>query len=392
MSFSCGNICFAMKSLRCYFFKMIRKKIVVIIYSMILFMGLALRSYGVVDDISSSGSWNAPGGATVVTVYVWGGGGGGGGAEFGGPAGKAGGGGGGAYALKVFTVNFGETYTITVGLGGGGGPGTGGPGGFGGASSFSGLAGTVTADGGTGGGGSIAGNPGLGGAGGVGGTGDTNFAGGAGADGASGSGGGGGGAGTAGIGGDASGANGGSGTSLWGGDGANGLNVEGPGTPGSLRGGGGSGGHCITADQPGGAGADGFVRIVYDLAPIVMTKNRDLIFGSFSVGPAAGTLTVDPVAAGSISSTGDVFVVGASTHQSAKFSLVGAPAHFVAELDNPPSALTGPGSIDVTFTLGYDPTSADGAEIYVGGTLNLIGSEVAGTYFANNVTLTIDYD
>jgi len=96
---------------------------------------------------TSSGSWTAPAGVTIVRAVVVGGGGaGGGGAACGGTNGGSGGQGG--LAIGYYTVTPGTAYTITVGIGGTG-AGQYGTGSGGGTSSFASFA---SATGGTGGG------------------------------------------------------------------------------------------------------------------------------------------------------------------------------------------------------------------------------------------------
>ncbi len=81
------------------------------------------------DTFLASGTWTAPAGVTSVTVEAWGGGGAGGGQNLSSDGG--GGGGGGAYSMTTsIAVTPGNTYTVTVGVGGVGvASGTGGAGG-----------------------------------------------------------------------------------------------------------------------------------------------------------------------------------------------------------------------------------------------------------------------
>lgn len=210
----------------------------------------------VTDVVTTTGTWVCPTGVTSVTVDCWGGGGGSTGGSFGGSG--RGGAGGGAYSQKVnIAVTPGNSYTVTVGVGGTGGSVGSGAGTDGGDSWFS-TTGTVLAKGG--------GTTGTGGASGSG-VGNTKFSGGDGgacADntGAFGGGGGGGG-GTTGNGGNGTASSGvstngvgGTGTSVGGGRGGDG----GSGSGVAIRGGGGGG-----ADGGAGApnGARGEVQITY---------------------------------------------------------------------------------------------------------------------------------
>ncbi len=79
---------------------------------------------------NSAGSWTAPAGVVAVKLRVWGGGGGGGT----GNGGAGGGGAGAGYVEGFFAVSPGQSYAVTIGLGGSG------SGGNGGTSSFSSIA------------------------------------------------------------------------------------------------------------------------------------------------------------------------------------------------------------------------------------------------------------
>jgi murein DD-endopeptidase MepM/ murein hydrolase activator NlpD len=205
-----------------------------------------------VETFNSSTTWNAPARACQVTVQAWGGG-GGGGTGAGNNAG--GGGGGGAYSSSVVTTTPGNSYTVTVGTGGGANS-------AGGVTWFDSVS-TVYAEGGSGASGS------TGGAGGssANGVGNTSYSGGSGGAGqttggpASRRGGGGGGSATStanggnGVAG-ASGGTGGTGEGS-GGTGNTGATTGGSGTaPGGAGGGGG-------ATGAGGTGAAGRIVLTY---------------------------------------------------------------------------------------------------------------------------------
>lgn len=210
-----------------------------------------------------------PAGVTSIKVECWGGGGGGGGSQntfltnrYGG------GGGGGGYSQANFTVNTGESYTVTVGAGGT--VASNANGNTGGTSIVSGPGGSVSALGGAGG---VKSTAATGGAGGVGNT----FTGGTGGTGSGNGAGGGGGAGNAGNGGNGSNSAqgiGGSGSPnvspYIGGNGAGQKTSSGNGNAGAIPGGGGGGGRSNTSTSSGGAGGDGRVVITYTLpAPII---------------------------------------------------------------------------------------------------------------------------
>lgn len=212
---------------------------------------VAARAESSTYTVSGSFSWTAPEGVFSVIAEAWGAGGGaGGGGAMGG-----GGGGGGGYARGGIAVTPGNSYPVTVGMGGAGGPSSsnGSPGG----ESYFVDAFTVAASGGGpgGGNGSGAGSQGMGT------SGETFFSGGAGAIGAAGYGGGGGGsAGSSSVGNSGSGISGGS-SVYRGGPGGPGS-TAGAGTPGGDPGGGGGGGFN---NFSGASGRAGQVVVTYTL-------------------------------------------------------------------------------------------------------------------------------
>ncbi len=216
-----------------------------------------------VETFTASTSWICPAGVTSVTVECWGGGAGGVGGvstnNYGG-----GGGGGGAFASSVVTVIPGNSYTITVGNGGGSNT-------AGGNTSF---ATSVIAVGGSVGSGNSGGSGGLASAS----TGLTKYNGGNGGTGITGSysGGGGGGAGSTAIGGSASGSTAGLGGSALGGAGGAGGTTA-VGNPGLVYGGGAAG--CYGKSKNGGTGAKGYVRLTYSTCGVISafpwTENFD---------------------------------------------------------------------------------------------------------------------
>jgi len=381
---------------------MTRKKSAFCLLTAFACMFLTLQVFAIdTVDFTNSGTFFVPPDVTLITVHVWGAGGGGGGANA--PAagtGQAGGGGGGAYAAEDITVSPGETYAVVVGAGGAGGDGLlGTSGGDGGLSSFTGPGGFVEAAGGFGGGVSVGGADGAGGTGGLlGVSGSTNFSGGDGAGGDAGdtySGGGGGAGGSSGNGGNASGLAGGAGA-VDGGGGADGVGVAGSGSPGVFPGGGGSGAfgdNVLNFD--GGSGGNGMVRIVCADPLIGITRDRHLSFGSFVVG-GAGTVSIAPDSLGTRSKTGLITLVGNNNNLSAVFSISGASKTFTATWVTMPGSLLRSVTLEpiaVTFDLiSYqDKNDAANTKIYIGGTLDLLGSELPGNYSATG-EIIVAYD
>jgi hypothetical protein len=267
---------------------------------LIIFSTLILNAQTQTVILTSGSSWTVPSDVYSITVECWGGGGGGGAARNSGVTGnrRASGGGGGGYTSRTFIVTPGTTYSYTIGGGGSAGATSGGTGGTGGSSTFTVGGTTITASGGVGGPGTSGSGNGTAAAGGAGGTGTNgtiNYSGGAGGSAGSNGAGGGGGAGTS--------SNGTDGTNTSGGAGGSGnpdgtggsANTGGSdGDPGFLYGGGGSGAKSgALGNRPGGAGAQGFIRITYCVAPSNVTA------GSAKTICTSGSTTLDGAATAS---------------------------------------------------------------------------------------------
>lgn len=314
--------------------------------AIIIFITLQLSAFSVhavTDSYSLSGTWIAPVGVTSVTVEAWGGGGAGGGASSN-PS-KGGGGAGGQYAQKAVTVTPGNSYAVSVGLGG---TGTSGDGNAGGNSTF--AATVVVAKGGAGGSGAVSGNGAAGVGSATGGVGTIIYAGGSGSNGtgSSGVGGaGGGGAGSGGAGGNASGNTAGAGTAAGGGDGAAGLTSRATGNAGLVLGGGGGGGYDTGSSRNGGPGADGMVSISYIAPPLVTTNVATAVTGSgvtlngtvssngatttvtFDYGTTTGygssaTASTSPLAANATNAAVSAVVTGLACGTTYNFRVLGA--------------------------------------------------------------------
>ncbi|MDG5801051.1 hypothetical protein QA597_11835, partial [Marinilabiliaceae bacterium ANBcel2] len=215
------------------------------IFVLLMFLSFNLTLYSqdrAMEELNSDGSWKVPPGVTEITVEAWGAGGGGGGSSFNNSGGSGGGGGG--YAADTFNVEPGDFIDFTVGNGGARGAANGGDGQDGGDTNFL----ELTASGGQGGGG----NSGNIGEGGFGEGGEVNLNGEGGSPGGD------------------SGGDGGAGAE--GGAGGDG-NSDGAGGSGDTPGGGGGGGERYpgilwglwASNHPGGDGADGAIRISYDI-------------------------------------------------------------------------------------------------------------------------------
>lgn len=235
------------------------------------------------QTFTTSGSWQAPVGVSLVVVEAWGGGGAGGGRSS--TTGVSGGGGGGAYASATISVTAGNTYNYTVGATATGGKADG-PNGN---PSFWDTGSQVLAAGGKGGlstttrgvGGATADSVGT-----------TLFKGGDGADGVGTlSGGGGGGAGSTGAGGNATLGTAGTGTSQGGGSGGAGV-TNANGNPGTVAGGGGSGAQRTNGSRNGGNGAAGQIRITYGVVSISITD------GAVAYGTLATNISTDTTSGG----------------------------------------------------------------------------------------------
>lgn len=231
-----------------------KKRWVPILAFLILFMNCKTFAQEVKQSFAASGTFICPAGVTSITIESWGAGGAGGGVDIEGSAQGGSGGGGGAYSkVSNYTVVPGNSYSITVGVGGLGIIGDGGDGG----NSFFGSN-ICVAKGGKGG---LANNSYGGGVGGSG-----TYSGGNGSNSNSGlPGGGGSGAGSGSKGNNGFGASGGSAVIDGGAGGDGGNKNPSEGGDGSYPGGGGGGAKKGSGkgQRSGGAGANGMVVITY---------------------------------------------------------------------------------------------------------------------------------
>jgi hypothetical protein len=126
------------------------------------------------------------------------------------------------------------------------------------------------------------------------------------------------------------------------------------------------------------ATADATAEIV---TAATLTNTTDLNFGSVAIGAAGGTVVVDADSTGARACTTVICIGTASS--SADFAINGAAGATVGlSITDNTITLTGPSAADTMgATLALSTaTSAVGNTEYVGGTLSVVGTEVAGTY------------
>jgi hypothetical protein len=133
--------------------------------------------------------------------------------------------------------------------------------------------------------------------------------------------------------------------------------------------------------------------------PIVVTAtSQGISFGSFSQGPAGGTVAVTAV--GARSSTGDIVLLSFNpAHSAALFEVVGNPGTLVSLLSGSTALLTGSNGGSMLLTVGgTNPASPfiitaippAATLLYVGGTLTVgaPGSNPPGSFSGTfNITL-----
>lgn len=122
-------------------------------------------------------------------------------------------------------------------------------------------------------------------------------------------------------------------------------------------------------------------------APIAITADRDLAFGSIAPGPAGGSVTVDP--AGGRTAAGVVVLGGGFGAASYTIRISGGNPHYTITLPSSVS-LQGPGAATMTVdTFVSDPAGTGKAEppqrigqLAVGATLRVGPNQPAGSYSA----------
>lgn len=129
------------------------------------------------------------------------------------------------------------------------------------------------------------------------------------------------------------------------------------------------------------------------IAPIAITHvtNAKLAFGSFLVG-TGGTVVVDAAGAGSV--TGDVSFVTGSTNRADAFDVTGDPGRGFSITTTGGSVSDGTNTISFTTAPAASSSTLNATgsrRFFVGGTLTLTGSEVAGDY-TGSYTATVEYN
>lgn len=348
-----------------------------LIFLLCNFFGVAQT---VITDNTPAGTetFTVPAGVSKLKVEVWGGGGKGGSRT---STGGGGGGGGGGYAMTVFNVIPGATYSYQVGTGSSANTSVAANNSFfikDGSNKVTANAGSSvgnSATGGTGGTGAVTGPDG---------TGTLTFTGGTGVTAGAYGGGGGSSAGTA--------SNGATGTTFTGGiaptgggNGGNGwnTNTNGTGSVGISLGGGGGGSYRTTGSQTGGSGASGQIRFSYSFSEISIwggTPNLDIPDGTTTTTTAQGTDFGSTNIATSTTRTYSIINYGLGTLNISGTSITGTnPGDYV--ITTPPSTTVAPQSA-TTFTVTFTPSSTGTRTA----TINIFSDDTDEAKFNFNVT------
>lgn len=138
------------------------------------------------------------------------------------------------------------------------------------------------------------------------------------------------------------------------------------------------------------------------IQPITITKATDLSFGEFAPG-AGGTVTVST--SGARTSSGAILSTIGSSPSAAKFDVAGETDATYSITISPAAELSDGATNTMALATFSDLTAGNatsgnvasgtltgGAQsIYVGGTLTVGASQVAGTY-TGNITVTVEYN
>jgi len=134
------------------------------------------------------------------------------------------------------------------------------------------------------------------------------------------------------------------------------------------------------------------------ITPITITKNADLNFGNLAVNATAGTVALPAAALATRVASGGVTLPAVNgTPTAAKFTVTGL-AGSIYTISLPASIVLTSGLNTMTYTTSFSPaslgalTSGDNI-IYVGGTLTVGASQLAGTYTnATDLVVRVDYN
>ena len=133
------------------------------------------------------------------------------------------------------------------------------------------------------------------------------------------------------------------------------------------------------------------------LTPLALTKTVDISFGNLAVNTNPGTITLPAAAAPVRTVTGGVTLMPAGTVTAASFNLTGVTNAAIAitlPVDGSVS-LIGPGApiLANTFTSNMPATLTGGSlTFYVGTTLSIAASQVAGVYTSAAFSVTVNYN
>jgi len=137
------------------------------------------------------------------------------------------------------------------------------------------------------------------------------------------------------------------------------------------------------------------------VTPIAITKTVDMNFGNVAVSTAAGTVVLAP--AGSRTKTGGVTLPAtAGTVTAASFTVTGTPTYtYAITLPSTATTITRGGGTETMTVDNWSSSpattgtlSSGGSEtLTVGGTLNVGGSQLAGTYVSGTpFNVTVNYN
>jgi len=135
------------------------------------------------------------------------------------------------------------------------------------------------------------------------------------------------------------------------------------------------------------------------ITPLAISKTTDMHFGRLAVNNNAGTIEITPAAVTVRTEGGGVtLIAGAPTATAALFAVTGLDGlTFDVTLPSGATDLQGPGAdmtVDTWTTDVTNPVTLSGSTVfYVGGTLNVGASQVAGSYTsATPFTVTVNYN